>query len=162
LRVFGTELYENGDYINAIDKLKEYYKEERDNIDVAYMLADASYKIKDFKYANTRYKLLYKKDKGEGAYDKDLFNYGRSLKMMEEYELASDALEKFIDFTDNEGLKDLAKIEYDGAQQALDMLETLGLTVERIDSKAWLCRRWRDDVLCLTSNQQANCFRWFQ
>ncbi len=135
LRVFGTELYENGDYINAIDKLKEYYKEERDNIDVAYMLADASYKIKDFKYANTRYKLLYKKDKGEGAYDKDLFNYGRSLKMMEEYELASDALEKFIDFTDNEGLKDLAKIEYDGAQQALDMLETLGLTVERIDSK---------------------------
>ncbi len=135
LRVFGTELYENGDYVNAIEKLKEYYKQERDNIDVAYMLADASFKIKDFKYANTRYKILLKKDKGEGEFDKDLFNYGRSLKMMGEYEMASDALEKFIDYTDNDALKEQAKVEFDGAQQALDMLETLGLTVERLDSK---------------------------
>ena len=134
LRVFGTELYENGDYINAIEKLKEYYKEERDNIEVAYMLADASYKIKDFKYANSRYKLLFKKDE-DGEFNKDLFNYGRSLKMMGEYELASDVLEKFIEFTDNEGLRELAKIEFDGAQQADDMLETLGLSVERLKSK---------------------------
>ncbi len=134
LRVFGTELYENGDYVNAIEKLKLYYKEERDNVDVAYMLADASYKIKDFKYANTRYKNLFKKDE-DGDYNKDLFNYGRSLKMVGEYDLASTVLEKFIETTDNEAKKEMAKIEFDGAQQAIDMLETLGLTVERLDSK---------------------------
>ena len=134
LRVFGTELYENGDYVNAIEKLKEYYKEERDNVDVAYMLADASYKIKDFKYANTRYKLLFKKDE-DGDYNKDLYNYGRSLKMVGEYDLASTVLEKFIETTDNEAKKEMAKIEFDGAQQAIDMLETLGLTVERVKSK---------------------------
>jgi len=134
LRVFGTELYENGDYVNALDKLKEYYKEERDDIDVAYMIADASYKIKDYKYAVSRYKILLKKDKDQGTYDKDMFQYGRSLKMMGEYEEASAAFEKFIAFTEDVKMKELAQIELAGAQEANDMLETLGLTIKRIDN----------------------------
>ncbi len=134
LKVFGTDLYESGDYVNAIEKLKMYDKEEKGDIDITYMLADASFKIQDFKYANTRYKILYKKAE-EGEYTKDLLNYGRSLKMMEEYDMASSVLEKFIDQTDNEKLREVAKLEFDGAQQAIDMLETLGLTIERIDSK---------------------------
>ena len=135
LLVFGTELYENADYVNALEKLKEYYKEERDDVDVLYMIADASYKIKDFKYAASRYKLLYKKDKDAGSYNKDLYNYARSLKMLGQYEEAIPVFEKFIDFTDNEQLKALAEIELDGALRADDMLETLGVTVARIDSK---------------------------
>ncbi len=134
LRVFGTELYENGDYVNAIEKLKEYYKEERDDIEVAYMIADASYKIKDYEYAAKRYATLIKKDKGQGTYDKDMYNFGRALKMLGKYEDASIAFEKFIEFTEDKKLKELAQIELEGAQEAVDMLETLGLTVQRLES----------------------------
>ncbi len=135
LKVFGEELYENGDYVNAIEKLKEYIKEERDDIEAAYMVADASYKIRDYKYAANRYALLIRKDKGQGTYKKDLFNYARSLKQLGQYEEAIPVFEEFLEFTQDEKVKAMAQIELAGAIEAVDMLETLGLNVERIESK---------------------------
>jgi peptidoglycan-associated lipoprotein len=131
---FGTELYESGDYINAIEKLKEYVKEERDDLEAQYMIADASYKIKDYKYAAKRYGLLIKKDKGQGTYNKDLFNYGTALKQLGEYEKAIPVFEQYIEYTEDKRLKELAEIELAGALEAVDMLETLGLTVQRLES----------------------------
>jgi peptidoglycan-associated lipoprotein len=131
---FGTELYESGDYINAIEKLKEYVKEERDDLEAQYMIADASYKIKDYKYAAKRYGLLIKKDKGQGTYSKDLFNYGTALKQLGEYEKAIPVFEQYIEYTEDKRLKELAEIELAGALEAVDMLETLGLTVQRLES----------------------------
>jgi len=131
---FGSELYDSGDYINAIEKLKEYVKEERDDLDAQYMIADASYKIKDYKYASKRYALLIKKDKDQGTYNKDLYNYANSLKQLGEYEEAIPVYEKYIEFTEDKRLKELAEIELAGALEAVDMLETLGLTVQRLES----------------------------
>ena len=131
---FGSELYDSGDYINAIEKLKEYVKEERDDLEAQYMIADASYKIKDYKYASKRYALLIKKDKDQGTYNKDLYNYANSLKQLGEYEEAIPVYEKYIEFTEDKRLKELAEIELAGALEAVDMLETLGLTVERLES----------------------------
>jgi len=134
LMSFGTELYESGDYVNAIEKLKEYVKEERDDLDAQYMIADASFKIKDYKYASKRYALLIKKDKDQGTYNKDLYNYANSLKQLGEYEEAIPVYEKYIEFTEDERLKKLSEIELAGALEAVDMLETLGLTVQRLES----------------------------
>ena len=110
------EQMELNQYYNALDNYVLAYEERRDN-DLALLIGDLSYKLRDSKKAVSYYKRALRKD-DKGEYTEYLFRLGRAQKMMGEYDDAMESLQKYIDNGADETLKELAKIEIQGAEYA--------------------------------------------
>ena len=132
MKKLGDELWEIGDYYNALDQYMESYKEERDD-EVQYRIAACNYNIRSYKKAATRYKSVFKKDK-EGKYEADRINYARSLKIIGEYDDAIEQYQLVLSGEDDIDKQVIIQNEITGTETANEALETLGLTVERLEN----------------------------
>ena len=133
LRNLGDELYEIGDYYNALDQYMQSYQEEKDN-EVQYRIAACNYKIRSYAKAAKRYGTVFKKDK-EGKYEADRIYYARALKITGEYDQAIEEYQKVLALEEDMDKQILIQKEITGTEMAKEALETLGLTVERLDNR---------------------------
>ena len=79
---------EKFDYYNAIEWFEKCYKESRDK-DIAVKIAELHYQLRDFKRASGWYKRLLARDRDK-LYSEQRFMYGKTLKMMGDYQGAID------------------------------------------------------------------------
>jgi peptidoglycan-associated lipoprotein len=106
---------ENNDYLNAIEWFDKAYKENKDpNLQVA--IGDMYMLLRDYPKAEKIYERVLKRDKNDEFFDLRL-DYARSMKFQGKYKIALDELNTFISTTDNEELKNDAKIELKGILQ---------------------------------------------
>lgn len=131
LKSLGEELFEMGDYYNAYDKLYEAYQEDKDP-EVKRLMAVCSYSIRDYNRASKGWAIVFKKDK-EGKYEGDRIYYARSLKQLGQYDEAIEEYQKILALEDDMDKQILIQNEITGSEMAKEALETLGLSVERID-----------------------------
>lgn len=133
LRNLGDELWEVGDFYNALDQYMLSYEEERDD-EVQYKIAACNYNIRSYAKAAKRYKSVFKKDK-EGKYEADRLNYARALKITGEYDDAIEQYQLVLGAEDDMDKQIIIQKEITGTEMAKEALETLGLTVERLDNR---------------------------
>ena len=131
MRRLGEELFELGDYYNALEQFSESYKEDRDP-EIGHKIAVCSYKLRKYEAAAKRFKVVFKKDK-EGIYEGDRYIYADALKRTGDYDLAIEEFQKCLGSEDDMDKQILIQNQITGAEMAKDALETLGLSVERID-----------------------------
>jgi len=128
LRIANEQLAEQ-DYYNALEWFEKAY-EERNEASLVPIIADLHYKLRDYNRAERWYTRLFRRDE-EGQYDDLRFRYGRILKMNGMYEEAIGELQQFINYTNNDTLRTLARNELTGAEMGLEMPNTTqGATVE--------------------------------
>ncbi len=133
MRALGDELWEIGDFYNALDQYMESYKEEKDD-EVQYKIAACNYNIRSYEKAAKRYAIVFKKDK-EGKYEADRIKYARALKIIGEYDQAIEQYQLVLGAEDDMDKQIIIQNEISGTEMAKDALETLGLTVERLDNR---------------------------
>jgi len=125
------EQLELNQYYNALENYIKAY-EERKDYDLASKIGDLSYKLRDFKKAASYYKRAIRRDQKtkKGTYTEFLFPYGRSQKMLGLYDEAIVTLQRYIDEGADETLKELAKMEIQGAEFAkiAEPVENLTIT----------------------------------
>lgn len=115
------------DYYNAITYYEESYEEVKD-YDVAIKLGMLNYYIRDYKDAERWFSRALRRDK-EDQYAEHLLMYGRCLKLNEKCDQAIKEFEKFIAFTKDEALKELAQNEINGCEFAKVAPDPEGLTI---------------------------------
>lgn len=113
------EQFEKKDYYRALEWYEKAYDESSDN-DLIPKIARLHYLLRDYNRAERYFARVLRRDK-ENKYADFRFDYARCLKMNEEYEDAILEFQQFIDETTNAELRELAKIELQGARMALDL-----------------------------------------
>lgn len=122
------------EYYNALEKYEEAYEESEDKA-LRLTIAQLHFSLRDYRKAERWYKRVLSRDK-KNEYAAERFTYGRILKMNEKYEDAIAELQKFIGFTDDETLKELAQAEITGAEMALEGAgSTQGVKIENLGRK---------------------------
>ena len=119
LVAFAAELYKKQDYLNALEKFEEAYEEKKEDT-LKVKIAQLHYLVRDYRRAERMFNSLLRRDE-ENLYGEERFTYGRVLKMNGAYDEAMVELQRFIDETANDSLKNLAKIELAGAELAMEM-----------------------------------------
>lgn len=119
LVAFAQELFEKKDYFNALEKFQEAYDDKNEQ-ELILPIAKLHFLLRDYDKAERWYSRLLDKDK-EGKYAENRFEYGRALKMNGVYDEAIPQLERFVNETTNDSLRQLAQIEIAGAQLALEL-----------------------------------------
>lgn len=130
--MLADELMKNGSYYNAIDIYLQEFTENADTY-VAYQLATAYYKARDFKNSETWFSKAYEMDKDN--YPVALFFYAKSLKNNGKYVEAKEQFNAFkrsrIRGREGSYYKRLTRNEIKGCDLALVLLEepvTVGIT----------------------------------
>lgn len=113
-----AEQYENNDYYGALQKYEEAYEEKQDRA-LLPIIAELNYKIRDYRAAERNYRAILRRD-DENEYADLRYQYGRMLKMNENYPEAVLELEEFLKHTNNDSLRTLAQNEMAGAEMAMN------------------------------------------
>lgn len=111
------EKMEIQDYYNALDYYQQAYEEKEDR-DLLPMIAELSLKVRDYAKARRTYANVFRRDK-DGRYNSLRYNYGLALKGYEQYEEAVEQFQLFIDSSDDEVMKDLARNQITGSEMAM-------------------------------------------
>lgn len=127
------ESMEKMDYYNALEYYSQCYDERKDP-DMAIIIANLHYQLRDYKKAASWYARVFRRDKKD-EYAAYRFQYGRALKMNGEYDDAIAELQKVVDSSSDDGQKELAQNEINGAEFAKVALEVEGLTVTNAGNK---------------------------
>jgi len=111
------ELYKQGSYYNAIEYYKSAAAAEPNNGKIAFKLAEANMKIRDYVQAEKWYKNAINLGSGD---ELSLFNYGKVLKFNSKYDQAIENFKKFKSAYKGaqEGYLQLADSEIKGAEMA--------------------------------------------
>ncbi|MBR9921863.1 MAG: OmpA family protein [Bacteroidetes bacterium] len=127
------ESLEKLDYYNALDYYEQSYDERKD-YDIAITIAKLHYQLRDYKKAASWYARVFRRDKKD-EYASNRFEYARALKMNGEYDDAIEEFEKYIEWTTDDAMKELAQAEISGAEFAKVAEEVEGLTVTNVGNK---------------------------
>ena len=131
----GDEEMEKGNYYGALEWYEKAY-EDKDmrTIDLQYKIGQLHYLLRDYKKANRLYKRVVEKKMKKGKTNpflpEALFVYGKSLKMMGEYDQSIEQLEKYLAAETDPMKKAMAQNELTGAQMALGMTPVTGVLIE--------------------------------
>ncbi len=117
------EQMEKKDYYQALVWYKQAYDESKDK-DLLVIMADLSYMLRDYRYAERWYgRALKKSRKNSNPPVEKRFEYARSLKMNQKYDEAMEEFDKFISSTNDPIKKELAELEKVGCEYALVVKE---------------------------------------
>jgi peptidoglycan-associated lipoprotein len=124
-------------YADALENLEEAY-DKRDEEALVPQIAYLNYKLRDYRRAERFYRQAFRRvEVGDTSLDVHRFYYGRVLKAQVAYPDAIDMFEQFLaSGYDDERLRQLARIEIEGARLAMGLGEnTQGVTIERMDNR---------------------------
>jgi len=107
------------DYYNALEWYEKAYDDNKDAA-LRPIIAELHFLLRDYTRAERTYAAVLRRDR-ENAYMHLRFNYGRVLKMNEKYPEAIAELQLFLDESDNDSLKVLARAELTGAELAIEL-----------------------------------------
>lgn len=125
------EQMEKKDYYRALEWYEKAYEESRDR-ELAIILADLNYMLRDYQDASRWYNRALnsnRRNKMADEWQEKRFEYARSLKMQEKYQEAIEEFDKFIRTTTNPVKKELAELEKVGCEFALVAKPVENLTV---------------------------------
>lgn len=111
------EQYQKKDYYSALQKYEEAYDQKEDRVLLPKM-AMLYFLVRDYGKAERTFTRYLRRDE-KNEYVEDRFYYGKSLKMNGKYEEAVPEFQKFIEGSNNDSLKTLAKVEITGAEMAM-------------------------------------------
>jgi len=103
---------ENNDYLTAIEWFEEAYKESKDPY-LQISIGDMYMLLRDYAKAEKIYERVIKRDKRDEFFDIKL-DYAKALKAQGKYKVALDEFNYFITTTENDSLRNDAKIELQG------------------------------------------------
>lgn len=112
------EQMEKKDYYRALEWYEKAYDESKD-VDLAIIIADLSYILRDYKNSEKWYERALKptkKNKNVDKWQEKRFEYARSIKMNEKYDDAIEEFNKFINSTTDPARKELAELEKVGCE----------------------------------------------
>jgi len=110
------EKLEAKDYYNALDYYERAY-EERENRDLLPMIAELSLKVRDYAKARRTYANVFRRA-DEGEYEELRYNYGLACKGYERYDEAIEQFQLFIESSNDETMKNLARNQITGSEMA--------------------------------------------
>lgn len=115
----------------ALDKYKEAYEKEEDE-ELVSKMAKLNYELRDYNSAQRDYKRVFRKiEPTDSTFNDHRFLYGRSLKIMGEYDDAIMVLQDFLRHATDKDLRTLAEREITGAELAQNTnMETSEVKVE--------------------------------
>ena len=116
--LLAEEQYGLKDYYRALEWYEKAYDESSDE-ELIPFIAEMHYKLRDYNRAENWYSRLLRRDKNN-KWGEVRFEYGRILKMTGQYVEAKIELQQFIAETDDPVKKELAQVELDGCQMALN------------------------------------------
>ncbi|MBL7818219.1 MAG: OmpA family protein [Saprospiraceae bacterium] len=135
LQVADTK-FEAKDYFTALEWYTKYYDVTKDR-GAVYKMGLANMYLRDYAKAEQNFSRALARDKkagGDENPDARLY-YGMMLKMNEKYDEALVALEEYITSATDEGKKNWAKSELEGARLAMRMKENPQLLLENVGGK---------------------------
>jgi len=121
------QLMDAGDFYNAEEYYDKAYRESRDP-NIAAQLGYLNYLLRNYKTAATRYNRLLERD-DENVYIEDRFYYAMTLKAQGQYPEAMNEFQRFIEFSDQQDLKEIAQKEIKGMQEATLYEENVDVVV---------------------------------
>lgn len=124
----GDEQVEKKEYLNAIEWYEKAYDEERD-YQLAMEIAYLQYKVRDYEDAARWYKRVLDRD-DENEFIEDRYLYGKVLKAQGKYQEAREQFTLFIEGSDSEEIKGLARNELAGIDQIKDYEENIEAVVQ--------------------------------
>lgn len=127
IRVAEEKLAEK-DYYNAIDWYEKSYEERRD-YDVAMIIANLHYLVRDYARAERWFSRVLKRQQKDDRYEGERFTYGKVLKMIGKYDDAIKEFNKYIETATDPVKKELAMVEIKGAEFAKIAPEVKNLTI---------------------------------
>ena len=125
------EQMEKKDYYRALEYYEQAYDESKD-IDLAILIADLNFMLRDYKDAEKWYARALKptkKNKNVDKWQDKRFEYARSLKMNEKYDDAIEEFDKYIKSATDPVRKDLAELEKVGCEFARVAKPVEGVTI---------------------------------
>ncbi|GAB4257689.1 MAG: OmpA family protein [Saprospiraceae bacterium] len=125
------EQMEKKDYYRALEWYEKAYEESRDP-ELAIILADLNYMLRDYRDASRWYSRALRpsrRNKKAEEWQEKRFEYARSLKMEEQYDEAIEEFDKFIRTTTDPVKKELAEQEKVGCEFARVAQPVENLTV---------------------------------
>ncbi len=114
------EQMEKKDYYRALEWYEKAYEESKD-IDLAIIIADLSFQLRDYKNSEKWYERALKKtkkNKNAEKWEDKRFEYARSIKMNENYDLAIEEFDKYLASATDPVRKELAEMEKIGCEFA--------------------------------------------
>lgn len=114
------EQMEKKDYYRALEYYEQAYEESKD-IELAILIADLNYMLRDYRDAEKWYSRALKptkKNKNVDKWQDKRFEYARTLKMNEKYDEAIEEFDKYIQSATDPVRKDLAELEKVGCEFA--------------------------------------------
>lgn len=125
------EALANQDYYNALEWYDKAYDERRDR-DLIPIIADLHYKLRDYIRAESYFRRVFRKVRGEEPeVDPQIrYNYGLVLKTREKYDDAIEQFQKVLATSTDMSLKDLAELQITGAEMAKVLRPVPRLRVE--------------------------------
>lgn len=130
------EKMEAKDYYNALDYYQRAYEEKEDR-ELLPMIAELSLKVRDYSKAQRTYANILRRDK-DNEYGDLRYNYGLALKGYERFEEAIEQFQLFIEATNDESMKEMARTQITGAEMAIAFDDTRNQDIpepERISRK---------------------------
>lgn len=112
------EQMEKKDYYRALEWYEKAYDESKD-IEMAIIIADLSYMLRDYRNSEKWYVRALKptrRNKKVDEYQEKRFEYARSLKMNEKYDEAIEEFNKFISISKDPVRQELAELEKVGCE----------------------------------------------
>jgi peptidoglycan-associated lipoprotein len=125
------EQMEKKDYYRALEWYEKAYDESKD-IELTILIADLSYRLRDYNKAEKSYARALKptkKNKKVDEYAEKRFEYARSLKMVEKYDEAIVEFDKYLGTTTDPVRIDLVNAEKRGCELAKLLRPVDGLTI---------------------------------
>ena len=117
-----------GDYYRAQEWFEKAYKEQK-TLDVAIVLARLDYELRNYKYAEKKYKSILKRDKNNELIP-EILDYANTLKAMGKYNDAIEQYLKYLDLTDDEEKKKVVYNELKGIKLLDGLAENLEAIVK--------------------------------
>ena len=122
------ESLEAKDYYNALDWFQQAYKERRDRV-MALRIAELHTILRDYKKAANWYGRVLNRDK-DNKYAEYRYAYARVLKYQENYKDAVAEFRFFLDLSEDEIMKNKAKLELEGILNADKLEENIGSVIQ--------------------------------
>ena len=114
------EEYERGNWESARIYLQDYYKENKDELDIPFKIAESQFYIGNYEDADKWFERAFKKDK-RGQYGSYNFLYGMTKKHLGQNKEAALAFKEYIGAADDPALAERARLEISGMELATRM-----------------------------------------
>ena len=121
------ELVDQKDYLNALEWYEKAYKEQKDD-NLSLMIAYLNYKVRDYEDAERWYKRILDRDKDNEFYE-DRYLYGKTLGAQGKYQEAAAQYNLFLESSQEEEIKVLARKELAGIDMLNKYEENIGTVV---------------------------------